>query len=193
MPAKTRALLPWYFPVIEAWDWFYCRQNRLHVPESVVDSILCVQVARTPRPVELESGRRIARGEPVGFLHLRNEFVYALHDGAKSPCVVGLGIRRRVPSSLACLADQARDGNRFSHLRAFGTTTLFYKALLRLGFEKQTSRIHCARLVGTMLDTFRPWDEAGSRRFAPAAKSLWMTREDLLARFGAHNANDPLS
>ena len=164
--------------VIRIYDRLYLRWHGLDVPEAEVDPVMRIEVRTNRAAVALPGGAVIRPGERVGALHLNNERIGELRRRGFTRLEIGL---RFAPESLAALARMAGERGRLSEVRAFSAVTIFHPYLLRHGFRLQPGGVrwprlatrHCERLCG-----------AGTRRRARAAERVWITREELLARFG---------
>src|SRR6266446_4453202 len=113
MTARTSRSV-WCRAAIPAYDWLYRVAHRLNAPVSEVGPVLRVEIRRSRWSLRLSDGTAIRRGDPVGFLHLNNDRVVALHSDGLSPISVGLEFRRRLIDSLLALAELAGTDGRLA-------------------------------------------------------------------------------
>lgn len=159
-------------------------------PMAQVGPALCVKVERTRRDVTLPDGTTIRRGEVVGVLHLNNARLGAVHLNGLAPLAIGLEFRRWLLASLGELARLAAAPRPLADVRAFTAITIFHRGLARLGFQVERGGLALPGLVAAyqrvLLACLHP---AGPVRVRGArdgrARRLWLTREALLARYGA--------
>ena len=180
----------WYRAAIPAYDWIYRVAHRLNAPVSEVGPVLRVEVRRSRWSLRLSDGTAIQRGVLVGFLHINNDRVVALHSDGLSPIAVGLEFRRRLVASLRTLAALAGTGGRLSDLSAFAATTIFHEGLGRLGFETEAGGLRWPRVVAgyqralmTSLHGDAPIGLHGSTY--QHAERVWISRPKLIERWGA--------
>jgi hypothetical protein len=147
-----------------------------------------VQRRRLWRALRLADGTLLRRGGQIGVLHLDNVRALALHGDGLGPGAIGFEFRRLFLTSLRAIAARAADGGPLALLQAYSVTTLFHHRLPLLGFAPGTGdRSICRPLVSlyerALLSSLHP---AGlARRGARGqARRLWISRQDLLARFG---------
>jgi hypothetical protein len=131
----------------------------------------------------------IRRGDPIGILHLNNDFVVALHHSGLPAIAVGLEFRRHLVTSLRELARLAGPGGRLNDVKAFSATTIFFhRGFKRLGFEAEDCAPGFPRLVAAyqraLLASLHP---AGPARLRGStyrrALRLWISRETVLTRY----------
>ena len=188
---RTRASRSvWYRAAIPAYDWIYRVAHRLNAPVSEVGPVLRVEVRRSRWSLRLSDGTAIQRGVLVGFLHINNDRVVALHSDGLSPIAVGLEFRRRLIASLQALAAQADADGRLAHLSAFAATTIFHGGLGRLGFETEAGGLRWPKVVAsyqralmTSLHGDAPIGLHGSTY--QHAERVWISRPKLIERYGA--------
>ena len=180
----------WYRAAIPAYDWLYRVAHRLNAPVSEVGPVLRVEIRRSRWSLRLSDGTAIRRGDPVGFLHLNNDRVVALHSDGLSPISVGLEFRRRLIDSLLALAELAGTDGRLAHLSAFAATTIFHEGLGRLGFETEACGLRWPKVVATYqralmtsLHGDLPIGLHGSTY--QHAERVWISRPKLNERYGA--------
>jgi peptidoglycan-N-acetylglucosamine deacetylase len=173
------------------YDRLYRFLHGLDTAASEVGSAIRIEVRRSHRTLQLASGTTIRPGDRIGVLHLNNAFVAALHAGGLPPIAAALGFRRQLLSSLHELARFAGPGGRLTGVKAFSATTIFFhQGLAQLGFEAEDRAPAWPRIVTAyqraLLATLRP---AGPGRLRRAtyhrSRRLWISRENLLARYGA--------
>lgn len=145
---------------------------------------------RLRRPLRLADGTRLSRGVRVGVLHLDNVRAVALHGNGWAPSAIGFELRRLFLTSLRSVAAQAADGRPLAPLRAYSATTLFHYRLPMLGFAPATGDHpiwpHCVSLYErALLRSLHPGGAPGRRRVPREARRVWISRQALLARFGA--------
>lgn len=182
---------PRYRWAVIAYDRVYGLLHRLGTAAAEVGSAARIEVRRSHRILRLGDGTTIRPGDRIGVLHLNNAFMATLHSGGLPPIAVGLEFRRQLLSSLHELARLASPGGRLTGVRAFSATTIFFhQGLTRLGFAPEGDAPACPRLVAAyqraLLASLHP---AGPGRLRRArycrALRLWISRETLLARYGA--------
>jgi hypothetical protein len=180
---------PRYRFVVLLYDALYRVLHGLHRPESEVGPALRIELRRSRRRRRLPDGTAVGRGARIGVLHLNNARIAALHDhGAPSP-TIGLELRRLVLASLEALALLASPGGPLADVAAFRATTIFHRGLQRLGFRGTAHGLVWPRLVGiyqrAFLASLHPAGAARLRQGADRrARCLWMSRAELIARYG---------
>lgn len=188
---RARALWPvWYRAAIPAYDWIYRAAHGLTGPESEVGPALRVEIRKSRWSLRLSEGTVIRPGDPVGFIHVNNDRVAALHSDGLSPIAVGLEFRRRLVVSLETLAGLAGPGDRLAHLTAFAATTIFHEGLGRLGFETESRGLRWPKVVGRYqralmrsLHGGTPIGLHGSTY--QHAERVWISRQKLIDLFGS--------
>ena len=180
----------WYRAAIPAYDWIYRVAHRLTAPVSEVGPVLRVEIRRSGWSLRLSDGTAIRRGDPVGFVHLNNDRVVALHSDGLSPISVGLEFRRRLIASLRALAALADADGRLAHLSAFAATTIFHEGLGRLGFETEADGLRWPKVVAAYQRALMaslhgdvPTGLHGSTYHH--AERVWISRPKLIERYGA--------
>jgi hypothetical protein len=156
----------------------------------------CLRFALTRhrgRPVRLSDGTVLARGDPVVVLHLHNTALGCIGRDGVSAAQAGLAFRRLLRESLALLATRAVTDPRFADLRAVGGLTHLWRGSRRFGFAAYPPRSRAwARIVAAhqqrlrrrhavpvaLAVEFRTADGRGEARW------VWMSRRDLIARYG---------
>lgn len=174
------------------YDRVYRVLHRLGTPASVVGLAAYLEVRRCYRMVQLSGGMTVRRGDRIGVLHLNNDFVVALHQGGLPPPIaVGLEFRRHLVTALYDLARLASPEGRLNDVTAFSVTTIFFhQGFRRLGFEAEACAPGWPRVVAAyqraLLASLHPAGPARVRgsRYRRALR-LWISRETLLARYGA--------
>jgi hypothetical protein len=188
--------MPWYRWLVAAYDHGYRLVHGLDRPEAQAGPLLRVEQRRLLRPLELADGTRLARGAPIGVVHLNNARVLALHGRGLAPDAIGFEFRRLLLRSLHAMARQAADGGPLAFLQAYSATTLFHRRLPRLGFsaadaDRSVWRGFVSRYARALLDSLHPAGAARVRRGARAeARRLWISRARLLSLYGAAPAGD---
>ncbi|MBI4254463.1 MAG: hypothetical protein HY616_05280 [Candidatus Rokubacteria bacterium] len=173
------------------YDRLYRFLHGLDTAASEVGPAARIAVRRSHRTLQLAGGTTIRSGDRIGILHLDNAFMAALHAGGLPPIAVGLESRRQLVSSLHELARLAGPGGRLTDVKAFSATTiLFHQGLARLGFAPEDDAPAWPRLVAayqrTLLASLHPEGTVRLRRSSyRRAVRLWISRENLLARYGA--------
>lgn len=177
--------------LVTSYDRVYRFLHRLDSSRSEVGLAARVEVRRSHRALHLVDGTTIRRGDRIGVLHLNNDRVVALHADGRPPTSVGLEFRRQLLASLHALARLAGPGGWLSDVRAFEATTIFFHRWLgRHGFEADRDGLAWPGLVAAyqrvLLATLHPGRQvrrgsATSRH----AQRFWISRETLLARYGA--------
>jgi peptidoglycan-N-acetylglucosamine deacetylase len=136
----------------------------------------------------LRDGTMIHPGAQVGELHLDRTRVAHLHRTVASRHL-GLVLRRELERTLQRLAQMVVEHPHCHELEAFRSTTLFWREAQRLGFEVG------ARDVGWHLG-FLSWYQRmllardhplGRRRLRGRrweARTIWLSRQELLRRYG---------
>jgi len=188
---------PWYRPVVVLYDWSYRRLHRLDQPAARIEPVLSVQRCRRWRALRLADGTLLGRGATFGVLHLYNVRALALHGAGQNPAMIGFELRRLFLTSLRALAARATDGGPLARFEAYSVTTLFHHRLPILGFAPAPGdRPICRHVVSfyerALLSSLHPAGPArlrsGARR---EARRLWISRQDLLARFGISPGEQP--
>ena len=157
--------------LVAPYDRVYRFLHNLDSSASEVGPAVRVEVRRSHRTLHLADGTTIRLGDPVGVLHLNNDFVVALHADGLLPVEVGPAFRRQLLGSLHELAGLAGPGGRLTDVKAFfATTTFFQEGFKQLGFEAEDKAPSWLRL--------RPSIPQRTRR-------LWVSRKTLLVRYGA--------
>jgi len=150
-----------------------------------------IAVRRSHRTLQLAGGTTIRFGDRIGILHLNNAFMAAVHADGNAPIVVGLEFRRQLVSSLHELARLAGPSGRLKDVKAFSATTIFFhQGFTRLGFAPEDDAPAWPRLVAAyqraLLASLHPAGPVRLRRSSyRRARRLWISRENLLARYGA--------
>ena len=198
-PAGLLRLL-WY------WDRLYIRWHRLR-PVSPDGLVFFRLEPYRGSQVTLPDGTRIARGDPVCRLHLRNDLVARSADtGVHSRTWRGVGGVRADLAALATRAEAGTLAHKGDPVRALAAATVLFKSAPRLGFsvvvQPQTWRLEFQRayMMGLMA-LFGPQGTLRRRRkdgqvpggSGPAETGLgvpdlevgelWMSRSELLARY----------
>lgn len=136
----------------------------------------------------LRDGTMIHPGAQVGELHLDRTRVAHLHRAATPRCL-GLALRRELERTLQRLARMVVEDPPCHELEAFRSTTLFWREAQRLGFEV------CACDTGWHLGLLGWYQRMllardhplGRRRLQGrrwAARTIWLSRRELLRRYG---------
>ncbi len=201
-PGKPAGLLRflWF------WDRLYIRWHRLR-PVSPDGLVFFRLETYRGSQVTLPDGTRIARGDPVCRLHLRNDLVARSADtGVSSRTWRGIGGVRADLTALATRAEAGTLAHKGDPVRALAGATVHFKGAPRLGFsvvvQPQTWRLEFQRayMMGLMAlfgprGTLRRRREDGrvpggsgqaeSGRGGPDLEvgELWMSRSELLARY----------
>src|SRR3990172_2517889 len=131
---QRRASRSWYHWPIALYDRCYRLAHGLDRPAAAVGPAVRLEIRRSRRTIRLADGEQIEAGDPIGVLHLNNQRVAALHDEGSSPMTIGIRSRRLFLASLGELARGTSPGGPFVGVRAFTATTIFHRALGRLGF-----------------------------------------------------------
>jgi hypothetical protein len=111
--------------------------------------------------------------------------------------MIGFEFRRLVLTSLRALAARATDGGPLAPLQVYSVTTLFHHRLPILGFAPALGdRPICRHVVSlyerAQLSSLHPAGPARLRSGARGeARRLWISRQDLLARFGISPGEQP--
>jgi hypothetical protein len=144
------------------------------------------------RPIELPDGTRVARGDLVAELHLRNAVVpqLASRDGA-------FALLRGMAGDLGALAAWSRDPAFPAQVRALYGVTLLGRAATRLGFttreRPRTIMAWFDRLFMTgLLALYSPDGLARLRRgttYGSYPLEVWMSRDELAGRYGADSVD----
>ncbi len=189
---RARPLFRW---PVRIYDRAYRRVHGLDRPAARVGPALCVEMRRNRRAHALPDGTVIRQGDAVGILHLNNARIAAVHLNGSSPQVIGLEFRRWLLASLDDLARIAAPAGPLAAVRAFSATTIFYTGLARLGFQIASGGLFFPGLVAAyqrlLLASLHPRGTLGFRRVTyRRARRLWLTREALLARYGAAPRRD---
>ena len=186
-----------YRAAIALYDWSYRRLHGLDQPEAGIGPVLRVQQCRRWRALRLADGTLLCRGATFGVLHLDNVRVLALHGDGRDPGGIGFEFRRLVLTSLRALAARATDGGPLAHFQAYAVTTLFHRRLPILGFAPAPDdRPICRHIVSqyerALLSSLHPAGPARLRSGArDEARRLWISRQNLLARFGTSPGEQP--
>jgi len=178
----------WRQQWIRTYDAAYRWYRNLDTAESSIPPVLVVEMRRAHRTRYLGDGTVIRPGDHIGVLHLNHARVAALHRRVLTPMALGLVFRRDMLASLQHLAMLARPGGRLEGARAFSAVTILHHGLPRLGFERDTSGLRCARLTGAyqraLLATLHPNGRSRLAGFASSrAERLWLSRARLIARY----------
>ena len=172
------------------YDRLYRFLHGLDTAASEVGSAGRIAVRRSHRTLQLSGGTTIRSGDRIGVLHLDNAFIAALHAEGQAPIAVGLEFRRQLVSSLHELARLAGPGGRLTDVKAFSATTIFFhQGLTRFGFAPEDGAPAWPRLVAAyqraLLASLHPAGPVRLRRSSyRRALRLWISRENLLARYG---------
>ena len=183
------------------YDRLYQFFHGLATAASEVGSAARIAVRSSHRTLQLPGGTTIRSGDRIGILHLNNAVVAALHANGLPPIAVGLEYRRQLVSSLHELARLAGPGGRLTGVKAFSATTIFFhQGLTRLGFAPEDGAPAWPRLVAAyqraLFASLHPAGPVRLRRSSyRRALRLWISRENLLARYGAvaHPARDEMN
>jgi hypothetical protein len=175
---------------IAIYDGVYRRVHGLENARSAVPPLLCVQVRRCRRHLVLWDGVALRPGDLIGNLHLSNDGVAAIHGNGRSPMAVGLEFRRQVQASLRILAARAGTGGAVADVRAFAAVTIFHRPLRRLGFDIEPSGLWWPRLTSAYQRRLLAWLHPDgltrlTRMATPRAERSWISRERLIALYGA--------
>ena len=182
---------PCYRWVVLVYDRLYRFLHGLDTAASEVGSAARIAVRRSHRTLQLSGCTTIRSGDRIGVLHLDNAFMAALHAEGQAPIAVGLEFRRQLVSSLHELARLAGPGGRLTDVIAFSATTIFFhQGLTRLGFAPEDDAPAWPRLVAAyqraLLASLHPAGPVRLRRSSyRRAGRLWISRKNLLARYGA--------
>jgi len=188
---------PWYRPAVALYDWSYRRLHRLDQPAARIEPVLSVQRCRRWRALQLADGTLLGRGATFGVLHLDNVRALALHGAGRDPVMIGFEFRRLFLTSLRALAARATDSGPLALFEAYSVTTLFHHRLPILGFAPAPGdQPICGHIVSlyerALLSSLHP---AGPARLRSGARRevrrLWISRQDLLARFGISPGEQP--
>lgn len=172
-------------------DRLYRFLHGLDRATSEVGSAGRIAVRRSHRTLQLACGTIIRFGDRIGILHLNNTFIAALHADGIAPIAVGLEFRRQLVSSLHDLAGLAGPSGQLKDIKAFSATTIFFhQGFRRLGFAPDDDAPSWPRLVAAyqraLLASLHPAGPVRLRRASyRRALRLWISRENLLARYGA--------
>ncbi len=181
---------PWYRRAVAVYERSYRLLHGLDWPAARIGPVLSVQRRRLWRALRLADGTLLRRGAQIGVLHLDNVRTVALHGDGLGSGAIGFEFRRLFLTSLRAIAARAGDGGPLALLQAYSVTTLFHHRLPVLGFVPATGdRSICRALVSlyerALLSSLHPAGIARLRRGARGqARRLWISRQDLLARFG---------
>jgi hypothetical protein len=171
------------------YDRAYRYLRGLDTPESEVGPALCVEIRRGFHALAFSDGTRVRPGARIGILHLNNERVTALARDDELSGRPGLKLRRQMVASLRILAGLCVSDSRFAGVEAFSATTIFHRALERLGFEEGAGGLTWPRLVGgyqrALMVTLRRGVTPRARRSDRQARQLWISRKALMARYGS--------
>ena len=178
---------------LSVYDRVYRFWYRLDSPAAAVPPLLLVEIRRNYRWRTLGDGTTVPRFGRIGVLHLNNERVAALHAGRPSPLAVGFEFRRQFLASLETLARLSAPGGRLAGVCAFTAVTIFHHALVRAGFGIEPGGLVWRASAGAyqraLLASLHP---SGNSRLvglgAARAERLWITREELLTRYGPEPA-----
>lgn len=187
---------PWYQQPVAVYDRAYRAWRGLDRPTAAVAPALRIETRRARLTIRIGARTLARRGDHIGVLHLDNARVTGLHRDGLSATAIGFEFRRLLVESLEKLAAEARDGGRFAELSAFTAVTIFHRGLRRLGFEPASVRLVCARMTAryqrALLASLHP--DGGLRlrsTLSTRAERLWISREGLLARYGARPMHAP--
>lgn len=172
------------------WDGLYIRWHRLRPVSPGGTMLYGPGTYRGSRPIDLPDGTRIAKGDPVCRVHLRNDPVARSGNSGVSRRTWGVIKGLRV--DLELLARRAAEGtltHRGNPVKALTSTTLLFRGARRLGFEvwprPESWRLELERMYMLgLLDLYLPGripDPAGSFEVG----EMWMSRAALLARYQA--------
>ena len=181
---------PRYRRAVLVYDRLYRVLHGLDTAASKVGSAGRIVVRRRHRTLQLSDGTIIRPGDRIGVLHLDKAFMAALHAEGQAPIAVGLEFRRQLLSSLHELGRLASPGGPLTDVTAFSATTIFFQqGLTRLGFTPEDRAPAWPRLVAAyqraLLASLHPAGPARLRRSSyRRAQRLWISRENLLARYG---------
>jgi hypothetical protein len=174
---------------VAIYDRVYQSVHHLDRPEAQVGA-LRVEICRMRRRFVLPDGTELSRGDRFANLHLNNAVVMRLHTDGLAPVEIGLAFRRELLASLRELARLTAPGQPLADVRAFAATTIFHRGLSRIGFRAERGGMLWPWLVAfyqrALLTTLHPGGRNRlTRSTTHGARRVWMTREALLARFGA--------
>jgi hypothetical protein len=181
-----------------AYDRLYRLLHGLDTAASEVGPAVRIEVRRSHRTL-LAGGTTIRFGDRIGVLHLNNAVMAALHADGRAPIAVGLEFRRQLVGSLHELARLAGPRGRLKDVKAFSATTIFFhRGFRRLGFAPEDDAPAWPRLVAgyqrALLASLHPAGPVRLRRASCGrARRLWISRETLLARYGAVAVGDTRS
>jgi hypothetical protein len=173
------------------YDRVYRFLHGLDTAASEVGAAARIAVRRSHRTLQLAGGMTVRSGDRIGVLHLNNAFIAALHVDGRPPIAVGLEFRRQLVNSLHELARLAGPGGGLPDVKAFSATTIFFHhGFRRLGFAPEDDAPPWPRLVAAyqraLLASLHPAGPVRLRRSSyRRALRLWISRENLLARYGA--------
>lgn len=186
--SPERRVHPWYRWAVIFYDRAYRVVHGLDRPPAQVGPALCVEVRRSRRARRLPDGTRIASDDRVGFIHINNARITAVHMNGQPPLAIGLEFRRWFVASLRELARLAADGGPLADVRAFCAVTIFHRGLSHLGFRPErdgtlwpgVTAAYQHALMASLhpAGPLRVWRATHAR-----ARRLWMTREELLSRY----------
>ena len=170
-------------------DWRYHRAHRLQA----VGPILYVGRDRYRGPtIQFADDTLLEIGDDVGTLHFNNLRFTQLQ--AESATGAALGFARLMIQSLRALGEKARSDPAFSDLAVYhavswlpghGDRIGFVTAPYPSGMRKRLMSAHFRMLIWA----FAPMEQ--SRKARPDPHFYWLTRKELLRRYGgAHGARD---
>ena len=171
--------------------------------------LLRVSVAAADEGFRFPGGSRIARGDAVGVLHLRNEHLPVIPRGGPDLRWAG-AMRRGMAMSLKLLADAVERDPRLRGLPAFGANAVFVsrngdsqvaRLVGRYGFEWVTldrppgfwRRFHNFWENFLLFGLQWAFNPAGLRGkgFARPREPIWISREKLLEMYGSAASGRP--
>src|SRR5262245_62033237 len=158
-------------------------------PRAHVGPALSIELRRLRWRRDLPDGTRLRRGDRVGILHLRNNWLPAIRTDGLAPLGVGLEFRRTFLASLRALARRAAPAGPLADVRAFTAVTVDLRGLARLGFQAEPDNLIFSRVIAAYHEALCAslWPERARRRARKTrgARRFWITRETLRARYNA--------
>jgi peptidoglycan/xylan/chitin deacetylase (PgdA/CDA1 family) len=172
------------------WDWYEAAWNAWYGVENLgQETVLTLSRGLHYGPDHImDDGTMIRSGVQIGELHLDRARVAHLHRSIAQPRL-GFALRRELIHTLQRLARMVVEHPHYHGLEAFRSTTLFWKEATRLGFEVCGGDSPCHhRFVSWYQRMLLARDHPlGCRRLRGRhleARTVWLSRQELLRRYG---------
>jgi peptidoglycan-N-acetylglucosamine deacetylase len=176
------------------WDWYEWAWSTWYGIETLgQETILTLGPAIHYGPdLILRDGTMIHPGAQVGELHFDRPRVAYLHRTVPQHCL-GLALSRELERTLQRLAQMVAEHPPYHALQAFRSTTLFWREATRLGFEvsMRDSGWHQGFLgwyQRMLLIRDHPLGYRRLQRRHWEARTIWLSRQELLRRYGGRMA-----